>query len=120
MGMVEVEVDPKILCEPCRFDIFLVTLDPTKGSEIKKTRPCVIISPDELNHTLSTIIVAPMTTTIRSYPTGVLLTLDDKKGQVALDQIRTLDKSRLVKKLGRVSKPVQKRILETLISLFSE
>lgn len=118
--MVVVEGDLKILCEPCRFDIFLVTLDPTKGSEIKKTRPCVIISPDELNHTLSTIIVAPMTTTIRSYPTRVLLTLDDKKGQVALDQIRTLDKSRLVKKLGRASKPVQKRILETLISLFSE
>jgi mRNA interferase MazF len=118
MGMVVVEGDPKILSEPCRFDIFLVTLDPTKGSEIKKTRPCVIISPDELNHTLSTIIVAPMTTTIRSYPTRVLLTLDDKKGQI--DQIRTLDKSRLVKKLGRASKPVQKRILETLISLFSE
>jgi|APCry1669188879_1035177.scaffolds.fasta_scaffold26429_3 mRNA interferase MazF len=118
MGMVE--PDPKICSDPCRFDIFLVALDPTKGSEIKKTRPCVIISPDEMNHSLSTILVAPMTTTLRSYPTRVFLTFNDKKGQIALDQMRTLDKSRLIKKLGRVSKSIQKKILQTLLCVFSE
>jgi len=87
-----VEPDPKICSDPCRFDIFLVALDPTKGSEIKKTRPCVIISPDEMNHSLSTILVAPMTTTLRSYPTRVFLTFNDKKGQIALDQMRTLER----------------------------
>ena len=81
-----------------RFDIFLVNLDPTVGSEIKKTLPCVIISPDEMNHHIRTIIIAPMTTAGKDYPTRVSCTFQRKKGQIVLDQIRTVDKSRLVKK----------------------
>ena len=106
--------------KPCRFDVFLVTLDPTQGAEIQKTRPCVILSPDEMNHALATVIVAPMTTTIRPYPTRLSLTFDKKKGQVALDQLRTLDKERLVKKLGKVPKAVQQGLLEILQALFSQ
>ena len=74
-----------------RFDVYLVSLDPTLGSEIKKSRPCVVISPDEMNRALATIIVAPMTSTIRNYPTRVPVTFQSKHGQVVLDQIRTVD-----------------------------
>jgi len=83
-----------------RFEVFLVNLDPTVGHEIKKTRPCLIISPDEMNRNISTLIVAPMTTKGRKYPTRVSCSFQNKRGQIILDQIRTIDKERLVKKLG--------------------
>ena len=82
-----------------RFDVYIVVLDPTLGSEIQKTRPCLIISPDEMNHHIATVIVAPMTTKGRSYPTRIACTFQGKEGQVVLDQIRTVDKSRLARKL---------------------
>lgn len=102
-----------------RFDVFLVNLDPTIGHEIKKTRPCLIISPDEMNRHISTIIVAPMTTKGRKYPTRVHCTFRGKKGQIVLDQIRTIDKNRLVKKLGKISKKAQMEVLQILQEMFS-
>jgi mRNA interferase MazF len=87
-----------------QYDIFLVSLDPTVGHEIKKTRPCLIISPDEMNEHISTVIIAPMTTKSRDYPTRVSTSLKGKKGWVVLDQIRTIDKKRLIKKLGHLHK----------------
>jgi mRNA interferase MazF len=83
-----------------QYEVYLINLDPTIGSEIKKSRPCVIISPDEMNKFISTVIIAPMTTKSKSYPTRVDLTFQSKKGFIVLDQIRTVDKSRLIKKLG--------------------
>jgi len=103
-----------------RFDVFLVALDPTIGSEIKRTRPCVIISPDEMNRWIRTVIVAPMTTKGQAYPTRVSCEFQGKEGQVVLDQIRTVDKSRLVRKLGRIPKPEQTKVLETLTEMFAE
>lgn len=102
-----------------RFDIFLVNLDPTKGHEIKKTRPCLVISPDEMNHYIGTFIVAPLTTKGRSYPTRIPITFQRKKGHIVLDQLRTIDKSRLVKKLGRISKDTSQKILEVLAEMFA-
>lgn len=86
-----------------QYQIVLVNLDPTQGVEIKKTRPCVIISPDEMNQHLKTLVVAPMTTTSRPYPTRVVVTHNKKKGWVVLDQIRSIDKSRVIKKYKRLS-----------------
>lgn len=86
-----------------RGDIWLINLDPTKGSEIQKTRPCVIVSPQEMHDFLRTVIIAPMTTKGRQAPYRVPITHDGKKGLVLLDQIRTIDKGRLVKRLGAVS-----------------
>ncbi len=83
-----------------RFDILLISLDPTKGTEINKIRPCVVISPNEMNKYINTLIVAPMTSKIKNYPTRVTVTFDDKKGNIVLDQIHTIDKSRIIKKLG--------------------
>ncbi|MEM8543508.1 MAG: type II toxin-antitoxin system PemK/MazF family toxin [Cyanobacteria bacterium P01_H01_bin.119] len=103
-----------------RFDICLVNLDPTVGNEIRKTRPCVVVSPDEINHTISTVIVAPMTTKGRTYPTRVPCKFDGKKGQIVLDQIRTVDKRRLVKKLGTLSRGEQRKVILTLTALFAE
>ncbi|TGL76017.1 type II toxin-antitoxin system PemK/MazF family toxin [Leptospira yasudae] len=92
-----------------QYEVYLINLDPTVGHEIKKSRPCVIISPNEMNKTIGTIIIAPMTTKSRSYPTRVELTFQGKKGWIVLDQIRTVDKARLAKKLGRIdSKTVNK------------
>lgn len=102
-----------------RFDVYLVNLDPTLGSEIQKTRPCVIISPDEMNRFIRTLIIAPMTTKGRSYPSRVICTFEGKQGQIVLDQIRTVDKQRLVKRLGRVAQPVQTEVLERLAQLFA-
>ena len=103
-----------------RFDIFLINLDPTIGHEIKKTRPCVIISPDEMNKYLSTVIVAPLTIKIRNYPTRVKCEVLGKKGEIVLDQIRTIDKIRLVKKLGNIeNKKIQTKITEILQEVFS-
>ena len=102
-----------------RFDVFLVNLDPTIGSEIKKTRPCLIISPDEMNQYISTIIIAPMTTKGRNYPTRVNCMFKGKRGQIVLDQIRTIDKDRLVKKLGTINKKTQMEVLQILQEMFS-
>jgi mRNA interferase MazF len=103
-----------------RFDVYLVNLDPTMGSEIKKTRPCLIISPDEMNRHIATVIVAPMTTKGRPYPTRVLCRFRGKEGQIVLDQIRTVDKSRLVQRLGRISKSTQTDVLDTIAEMFAE
>jgi len=100
-----------------RFDVFLVRLDPTCGSEIQKTRPCLVISPDEMNQHIRTVIVAPMTTRGPSYPTRVPCTFQGKRGQVILDQVRTVDKSRLIRKLGVISPAVQSKVLNTLQEL---
>ena len=102
-----------------RFDVFLINLDPTVGHEIKKTRPCLVISPDEMNRYISTIIVAPMTTKGRDYPTRVKCSFKGEKGQIVLDQIRTIDKKRLVKKLGKISKRTQEEVLQILQEMFS-
>lgn len=103
-----------------RFDVFLVNLDPTIGREIQKTRPCVIVSPDEMNRYIATVIIAPMTTTGTEYPTRVACRFQGKDGQIVLDQIRTIDKVRLVKKLGQIRPEEQRAILETLSEMFSE
>ncbi len=103
-----------------RFDVFLVNLDPTIGSEIQKTRPCVVISPDEMNRYIATVIVAPMTTKGQSYPTRVACQFQGKDGQIVLDQIRTVDKNRLVKKLGQIDSDEQKAVLGTLAEMFAE
>lgn len=86
-----------------QYSIILVNLDPTIGSEIKKTRPCVIISPNEMNKYLRTVIIAPMTTTLKSYPTRVPVKHAGKQGMAAIDQVRTVDRKRVVKVLGRLS-----------------
>ena len=103
-----------------RFDVFLVSLDPTLGHEIKKTRPCVIISPDEMNHHIGTVIVAPMTSRGRDYPTRVNCTFQKVSGQVVLDQIRTVDKIRLVKRLGSISAAVADQTLAVLNEMFQK
>src|SRR4030065_50172 len=97
-----------------RFDVFLVTLDPTVGHEIKKTRPALVVSPDEMNEFLSTYIVAPMTTKGRHYPTRIPCIFQRKQGQIVLDQMRTLDRSRLVRRLGRISPSTQTEVLAAL------
>ncbi len=103
-----------------RFDVFLVNLDPTVGNEIKKTRPCVVISPDEMNRYITTAIVAPMTTKGKPYPTRMACRFEGKDGQIVLDQICTVDKARLVKRLGQISPSEQSMLLETLAEMFAE
>lgn len=103
-----------------RFDVYLVNLDPTIGSEIQKTRPCLVISPDEMNRYIATVIVAPMTTKGRSYPSRVACHFQGKEGQIVLDQIRTVDKTRLVRRLGRIDEPTQSDVLTVLAELFAE
>ena len=105
--------------EVSRFDIFLVNLDPTIGSEIKKTRPCLIISPDEMNRHIRTIVIAPVTTKRRPYPTRVTCRFKGRSGQIVLDQIRTIDKERLVKKLGRIDRRAAEAILLVLSEMFA-
>ena len=102
-----------------RFDVYLVNIDPTMGAEIQKTRPAVVISPDEMNRHIRTVIIAPMTTRGQSYPTRVSCTFEGKQGQIVLDQIRTVDKSRLVKRLGRLDSATQDRVLESLREMFA-
>ncbi len=103
-----------------RFEIYLVNLDPTVGSEIQKTRPCLIISPDEMNTHIATVIVAPMTSQGKDYPTRVNCRFEDKGGQIILDQIRTIDKTRLVKKLGVLDGKTQEMVLSVLAEMFAE
>ena len=103
-----------------RGDVHLVGLDPILGSEIKKTRPCVIVSPDELNQHLRTVIVAPMTTGGQAYPWRVACRFQSRWGFVALDQLRTVDSERLVKRLGRLSAATTTEVLDTLQEMFAE
>ena len=102
-----------------RFEVYLVRLDPTQGHEISKTRPALIISPDEMNRHIETVIVAPMTTKGRPYPTRVPVKFQGKSGQVVLDQLRTVDKSRLVKRLGRLNQTTTTRVLALLAEMFA-
>jgi mRNA interferase MazF len=103
-----------------RFVVLLISLDPSQGSEIKKTRPCVVISPNEMNKYIKTIIVAPMTSKIKNYPTRIPVIFDDKEGSIVLDQIRTIDKSRIIKKLGAIDNKTITLVLEVLRNMFSE
>jgi mRNA interferase MazF len=93
-----------------QYDIFLISLDPTIGHKIQKTRPCTIISPDEMNHYIQTIIIAPMTTQSHAYPTRVPVRFQNKNGWIVLDQIRTVDKRRLIRKLGRLNQKTIRRL----------
>lgn len=102
-----------------RFEVYLISLDPTKGSEIKKTRPCLVISPNEMNRHIRTLIVAPMTSTVKNYPTRVTTTFQGKRGQIVLDQIRTVDKGRLIKKLGSISSTAEEKVLNVLQEMFA-
>lgn len=102
-----------------RFEVYLVDLDPTVGSEIQKVRPCLVISPDEMNAYIATVIIAPMTTTVRNYPSRVNCQFEEKNGQIVLDQIRTVDKSRLVKKLGKINVATQNKVLAVLAEMFA-
>ncbi len=102
-----------------RFDVYLVALDPTVGREIQKTRPCVVISPDEMNRTIATVILAPMTTREHSYPSRVACHFEGKEGQIVLDQLRTVDKRRLLKRLGRIAPATQQDVLRVLAALFA-
>ncbi len=103
-----------------RFEVHLVNLDPTIGHEIKKTRPCLVISPDEMNHHIRTVIVAPMTTKGRSYPTRVPCNFKGKSAQIVLDQLRTVDAVRLVRKLGKISRKAASEVLSVLQEMFAE
>ncbi len=90
--------------EITQYSIVLVNLDPTLGSEIKKTRPCVVLSPNEMNKYLNTIVIAPMTTNLKHYPTRIPVEHDEKKGMIVIDQIRTIDKTRIIKVLSMLNK----------------
>jgi mRNA interferase MazF len=100
-------------------EVWLVSLDPATGSEIRKTRPCLVISPDEMNRHLRTVIVAPMTTAQRSYPTRVALSFQGKRGQVAVDQLRAVDRQRLVRKLGSISSKAAETVAALLVEMFT-
>jgi mRNA interferase MazF len=102
-----------------RFDVYLIDLDPTAGSEIQKTRPCLIISPDEMNRYIRTVIVAPMTTAGKPYPTRVACRFGDREGQIVLDQIRTIDQVRLIKRLGAIDPETQSEVISVLQRLFA-
>jgi len=102
-----------------RFDVYLVSLDPTVGSEIRKTRPCLVVSPDEMNRHIRTLIVAPMTTKGRPYPSRVACRFRGKAGQVVLDQIRAIDATRLARKLGRLDSATGTKVLLVLSEMFA-
>ena len=101
-----------------QYQIIVVNLDPTIGSEIKKTRSCVVISPDEMNNHLRTVVIAPMTTSSKNYPTRVEIKHDNKIGWIVLDQILTIDKQRILKDLGKLSKPEIKEVKAILKETF--
>ena len=104
---------------PRQDEVWLATLDPTQGVEIQKTRPCLVVSPDEMNAHLRTVIIAPMTTVTRPYPTRIEVRFQGKRGQVALDQIRAVDHQRLVRKLGAISAKTAADVSSTLVEMFS-
>lgn len=102
-----------------RFDVYLTNLDPTVGSEIQKTRPCLIISPDEMNHNIRTVIIAPLTSVTKNYPTRIGCHFKGKSGHIVLDQMRTIDKTRLIKKLGTIDSETQMKVISVLQRLFA-
>ncbi|MFQ5853946.1 MAG: type II toxin-antitoxin system PemK/MazF family toxin [Candidatus Binatia bacterium] len=102
-----------------RFEVYLVRLDPTEGREIRKTRPCLIISPDEMNRNIATVIVAPMTTKRRSYPSRITVKFKRKTGEIVLDQIRTVDKNRLSNRLGKIDEATAQKVLAVLAEMFA-
>ena len=102
-----------------RFDVFLIALDPSLGREIKKSRPCVVVSPDEMNEVFWTVIVAPMSSQLKALPTRIPVTFSGKKGQIVLDQIRSVDPQRLIKKLGTIDTRTGSKVLAKLQELFS-
>jgi mRNA interferase MazF len=108
-----------VVVGPQRDEVWLVVVDPTQGAEIQKTRPCLVISPDVMNQHLRTVIIAPMTTVTRPYPTRVALRFQGKRGQVALDQLRAVDRQRLVRMLGEVSGKTAQDVSATLLEMFA-
>ena len=102
-----------------RFEVYLVNLDPTIGAEIQKTRPCLVVSPDEMNRNIRTVIIAPMTSAQKDYPTRVSCTFANKRGQIVLDQVRTIDKARLIQKLGTIDSKAQLEVVSVLEKLFA-
>lgn len=107
------------MSDPRLDEVWLVSLDPTRGAEMQKTRPCVVVSPDEMNRHLRTVIVAPMTTSEKGYPTRVLLTFRGKSGEVALDQLRTVDRRRMLKKVGNISPRAAQTVSSVLVEMFA-
>ncbi len=103
-----------------RFDVFLVSLDPTIGAEIQKMRPCVVISPDQMNRNMRTVLIAPMTSKGRDYPMRVACQFENKPGEIILDQIRCVDKRRLIKRLGEISDAEGRSVLKVLAEIFAE
>lgn len=108
-----------MVSDPRLDEVWLVSLDPTRGAEMQKTRPCVVVSPDEMNRHLRTVIVAPMTTSERRYPTRVPLTFRGKPGEVALDQLRTVDRQRMLKKVGNISPRAAQTVSSVLVEMFA-
>jgi mRNA interferase MazF len=102
-----------------RFDVYLVGLDPTVGSEIQKTRPCLVVSPDEMNRNIRAVIIAPMTSTSKDYPTRVSCIFRKKQGHIVLDQIRAIDKTRLIKRLGTIDSKAQFDVVSVLQRMFA-
>ncbi|WP_291197116.1 type II toxin-antitoxin system PemK/MazF family toxin [Dyadobacter sp.] len=102
-----------------RFEIYFASPDPSLGSEIKKTRPCLIVSPDEMNSHLKTVIIAPLTSTIRKYPTRIDCHVDGRDGQIVLDQLRAIDKVRLTKKIGQLDPATAQQVLSLLRKMFA-
>jgi len=107
-----------VVSYPKRDEVWLIALDPSRGAEIKKTRPCLVVSPDDINEPLWTVVVAPMTTTRRSYPTRVNLAFRNKTGQVALDQLRSVARERLIRRLGAVSTKTAHEVSRVLVEMF--
>ena len=101
-----------------RFDFWLVGLNPTLGSEISKNRPCLVVSPDEANKFLNTVTIVPLTNTIKNYPTRVHCFFEEKAGQLAIDQIRSVDKTRLIKKLGTLEEEVSMLLCRVMVETF--
>jgi mRNA interferase MazF len=112
-----VDVVRRLVAE--RFGVYMVRLDPTVGSEMRKTRPCVVLSPEEMHRNVLTVIVAPLTSTITGFPTRVRSTFDGKPGEIALDQMRALDHSRFGRRLGSVDAATAARLTDALADLFS-
>jgi mRNA interferase MazF len=104
--------------EISQYQIILVNLDPTIGSEIQKTRPCIVISPDEMNRHLRTVVITPMTTSSKNYPTRIEIKHENKTGGMVLDQIRTIDKQRIIKDLGKLTKPEIKEVKSVIKEIF--
>ena len=108
-----------LVAYPRRSEVWLVSLEPTIGSEIRKTRPCVVVSPDETNRLLRTVIVVPLTSAIKNYPTRIVITFQNRQSSIALDQIRTVDKSRLLRKLGKIAREEYQSVADILVEMFS-